>query len=44
MGEVAYRSTVSIEREQGPLRWARLPAEPNPVAFGVHGAVAGTMA
>jgi hypothetical protein len=41
MGEVAYRSTVSIEQEQGPLRWARLPAEPNPVAFGVHGAVAG---
>src|SRR5258708_17313520 len=36
MGEVVYRSKVSIEREKGPLRWARLPAEPDPVAFGVH--------
>jgi hypothetical protein len=40
MGEVAYRSTVSIERDKGPLRWARLPAEPNPIAFGVHSEVA----
>lgn len=40
MGEVAYRSTVRIERDSGPLRWARLPAEPDPVAFGVHGEVA----
>jgi hypothetical protein len=40
MGEVAYRSKVSIEREKGPLRWARLPAEPDPIAFGVHGEVA----
>lgn len=41
MGEVAYRSKVSIEREAGPLRWAWLPAEPEPIAFGVHGEVAG---
>jgi hypothetical protein len=40
MGEVAYRSRVSIEREQGPLRWARLPAEPDPIPFGVHSEVA----
>lgn len=40
MGEVAYRSEVSIERLRGPLRRATLPAEPEPVAFGVHGAVA----
>lgn len=40
MGEVAYRSKVSVERAEGPLRWAELPAEPEPVAFGVHGEVA----
>ena len=40
MGEVAYRSKVSIEREKGPLRWARLPAEPDPIALGVHSEVA----
>ena len=33
-------SKVSIEREKGPLRWARLPAEPDPIAFGVHSEVA----
>ena len=40
MGEIAYRSKVSIEREEGPLRWATLPAEPHRVAFGVHDEVA----
>ena len=40
MGEVAYRSRVRIERVQGPLRRAYLPAEDEPVLFGVHGAVA----
>jgi hypothetical protein len=40
MGEVAYRSKVSIEREKGPLRWARLPAERDPILFGVHSEVA----
>ena len=40
MGEVAYLSKVSVDREKGPLRWARLPAEPDPVAFGVHSEVA----
>jgi len=40
MSEVAYRSRVSVVRERGPLRWATLPAEDAPVAFGVHSAVA----
>ena len=37
---VAYRSTVRIERVKGPLRRAYLPAEPQPVFFGVHSEVA----
>ena len=40
MAQVAYRSEVRIERIKGPLRRAWLPAEPEPVLFGVHGAVA----
>jgi hypothetical protein len=41
MSDVAYVSRVRIERLRGPLRRAYLPAEPEPVLFGVHGAVAG---
>ena len=40
MAEVVYRSHVRIERVKGPVRRAFLPAEPAPVTFGVHGAVA----
>jgi hypothetical protein len=40
MGDVVYRSEVRIERERGPVRRAYLPAEPEPVIFGVHGAIA----
>lgn len=40
MGEVVYTSKIAIERKQGPLRSATLPAESEPVQFGVHGAVA----
>lgn len=40
MPDVAYTSRVRIERVRGPLRRAHLPAEPAPVLFGVHGAVA----
>jgi hypothetical protein len=40
MAEVAYRSEVRIERIKGPQRLAYLPAEPNPIWFGTHGAVA----
>ncbi len=40
MTDVAYTSRVRIERQTGPLRLAYLPAEPEPVPFGVHGAIA----
>ena len=40
MSEVVYRSEVRIERVKGPVRKAYLPAEKDPVIFGVHGAVA----
>jgi hypothetical protein len=40
MADVVYRSKVRIERERGPVRRAYLPAEPEPVIFGVHGAIA----
>jgi hypothetical protein len=40
MADVVYRSEVRIERVKGPLRRAWLPAEPAPVVYGVHGAVA----
>jgi hypothetical protein len=40
MGDVAYRSHVRLERIKGPLRKAYLPAEREPVTFGVHGAIA----
>ena len=40
MENVAYVSSVRIERVKGPLRRAWLPAEQSPVLFGVHGAVA----
>ena len=40
MSEVVYRSLVRIQRVRGPLRRAYLPAEAEPVLFGVHGAVA----
>jgi len=40
MSDVVYRSQVRIERVKGPVRRAWLPAEAEPVTFGVHGAVA----
>jgi hypothetical protein len=40
MSAVAYTSHVTIRRIRGPLRSAAVPAEPKPVLFGVHGAVA----
>ncbi len=40
MSDVVYVSQVRIERKIGPLRLAYLPAESEPVRFGVHGAVA----
>lgn len=40
MADVVYRSAVRIERVKGPVRRAYLPAEQQPVTFGVHGAIA----
>ncbi len=40
MGDVVYRSNVRIERVKGPIRRAFLPAEKDPVIFGLHGEVA----
>ncbi|HLC42968.1 MAG TPA: hypothetical protein VJO34_15250 [Methylomirabilota bacterium] len=40
MSVAVYTSTVRIERVRGPLRKAFLPEEPEPILFGVHGAVA----
>lgn len=40
MSDVVYTSNVTIERQRGPLRLAYLPAEKDPVRFGVHGAIA----
>lgn len=40
MGDVAYRSEITVERVEGPLRRAVLPGEREPIYFGVHGAVA----
>ncbi|HVB33116.1 MAG TPA: hypothetical protein VNJ52_01885 [Patescibacteria group bacterium] len=38
--KVVYKSQVRIERQQGPIRLAWLPAESEPVVFGVHSEVA----
>ena len=40
MSDVVYTSEIRIERQQGPHRLAFLPAERQPVDFGVHGAIA----
>jgi hypothetical protein len=40
MSDVVYTSKARIERVVGPLRLAYLPAESEPVSFGVHGAIA----
>ena len=40
MAEPAYVSNIHIERIKGPLRVARLPGEPQPVMFSVHGGIA----
>jgi hypothetical protein len=40
MSEVVYRSEIVVERVQGALRRAHLPAEAQPVLFGAHGAIA----
>ncbi len=37
---VVYRSRVRVEPVKGPLRRAYLPAEQEPVLFGVHSEIA----
>jgi hypothetical protein len=39
-GQVVYTSRVRIERQRGPMRLAYLPAEKEPVRFGVHSEIA----
>ena len=40
MGQVVYVSNVRIERQRGSLRRAYLPAEREPVLFGIHDQIA----
>ena len=40
MSDPLYVSRVRVERQAGPLRLAYLPAEQDPVRFGVHGPIA----
>jgi hypothetical protein len=40
MGDVVYRSAVTVVGVMGPLRRAHVPGEAEPVLFGVHGAIA----
>ncbi len=40
MAEIAYVAKARIERRNGPLRYAYLAGESNPIAFSVHGAIA----
>lgn len=40
MSEATYVVEMNIERGPGAIRVVRLPAEPAPVHFGVHGAIA----
>ncbi len=39
-GHTVYSSRVKIERIRGPVRRAHLPAEEEPVIFGVHSEIA----
>jgi hypothetical protein len=40
VAEVAYVSRVRVEPVEGKIRRASIPAEEEPVLFGVHGEVA----
>ena len=40
MSQVVYVSKSTLERKRGPLRIARLPGEPQPIVYSVHGAIA----
>jgi hypothetical protein len=38
--KVVYTSRIKIKRDHGPIRLAWLPAEKEPVVFGVHSEIA----
>jgi hypothetical protein len=40
VSSVVYESNATIQRLGGPVRKATLPAESEPVIFGVHGEIA----
>jgi hypothetical protein len=40
MTDVTYLSQVKVEPVEGKIRWAYLPAEDEPVLFGVHSEIA----
>ncbi len=40
MADVVYVSQVRVERKTGPVRFAWLPGEKQPVVFSVHGEIA----
>ncbi len=40
MAEITYVAKAQIERRKGPLRYAYLAGESNPITFSVHGAIA----
>ncbi|MGH3811337.1 MAG: hypothetical protein ACRDUV_02625 [Pseudonocardiaceae bacterium] len=40
MGDVVYISQARIERLDGPVRRAQMPAEAEPTWYGTHGPVA----
>ena len=40
MSKPIYTSRAHIERLRGPLRRAKIPAEDQPVIFGVHAGIA----
>ena len=40
MSEVVYRSEVTVERVEGPMRRAWLPGLSDPITFGVHSEIA----
>jgi len=39
MSDIVYTADIRIDRIQGPLRHAWIPAHEGPVEFGVHGAI-----
>ncbi len=40
MSDLVYVSKIRIERQRGPQRLAYMPAEAEPVPFGVHSEIA----